>query len=860
MNQRNNNMETSNVMKTRELDLCVSCEICSAACPKGAVTMENKFGQFLPTVDDEKCTNCGLCLEICPGIDIDPFGLRHEKISDNTFDGPCLEGYTAYSNDPEIRKNSASGGLITNLITELIKDKEFDAAFILDFDKFDDKPARLKATDNINEILKAAKSKYIPASVYNIIKTLKKENGKKYIIVGTPCQIYGIKKFIKKFNISEENYLFLGLFCEKTLKFNILRYFEDNYGKSTEKLTKFDFKNKGKNGWPGDSKLYFDSGRNLFVDRKVRMQLKRFFQLNRCLFCFDKLNRLADISFGDCYIEGKGDFNGKSSVIVRTKKGREIFDKYSYLFTLEKESIEEIRKSQHLIDKKDNLEYAKIFIKEHSLYPDAISDYEIDSQAAKGLLKSQRNIKWGNNYNINKIKFNLFLTKCLKKVKRVRKFAIYGTMLALIIIRDFFIYPLTKKRNTKKKQNFNNVIIVGGELSNKGAQAMTFTVVDQVKRKFPNKNIYLFSVIDFDRDDKEKSIYKFNILPWDLKTKLWFLGFGGRLFKKNSKYGYLENHIKDVVKDVDFFIDISGYALSSQWGFLASVNYLLNIATAKKYSIPYYIFPQSIGPFNYSMKSKFFLYPLLNLYLKYPKKIFVREKEGIRSISKFTEKNIEKSYDIVLQSKGYNINNIYKDIHFKDIKIESNSVGIIPNLRVIERAKPDEIYSVYNSLINRLIDAEKRVYILRHSYEDLELCEKIKNCFPDTKCVRLIPDDLNAIELENIIKQFDFIIASRYHSIVHSYKNGVPALVIGWATKYFELLKNFDQLDYFFDGRDNIDIDEINNKLDKMIRNYKYEREKIINKMNILNKGNIFDMLFDSTKKDGIKRRKGGSV
>ena len=114
----------------------------------------------------------------------------------------------------------------------------------------------------------------------------------------------------------------------------------------------------------------------------------------------------------------------------------------------------------------------------------------------------------------------------------------------------------------------------------------------------------------------------------------------------------------------------------------------------------------------------------------------------------------------------------------------------------------------------------------------------------------MITDDLSAIELENIIKQFDFVIASRYHSIIHSYKNGIPALVIGWATKYFELLENFDQLDYFFDGRDSINIDEINKKLDKMIRNYKYERTKIINKMNILNKENIFDTVFGYTGKE----------
>jgi colanic acid/amylovoran biosynthesis protein len=106
----------------------------------------------------------------------------------------------------------------------------------------------------------------------------------------------------------------------------------------------------------------------------------------------------------------------------------------------------------------------------------------------------------------------------------------------------------------------------------------------------------------------------------------------------------------------------------------------------------------------------------------------------------------------------------------------------------------------------------------------------------------LIQDDLSAIELENIIRQFNFVIASRYHSIIHSYKNGIPALVIGWATKYFELLENFNQLDYFFDIRKSIDINKINNKLDNLIQNYKYEKEKIADKMKILIKENIFNI------------------
>ncbi len=430
-----------------------------------------------------------------------------------------------------------------------------------------------------------------------------------------------------------------------------------------------------------------------------------------------------------------------------------------------------------------------------------------------------------------------------------------GVAFASIVVEDIFIRRVCR---IEKEMTRKNIIIVGGQLFNKGAQAMTFTVVDQMKRKFPDKNIYLLSTVDFKRDEEEKIKYNFEILPWDFNTKLLFLGLKGKFFSRKSKYGYLYNVIHDVIREADFFIDISGYALSSSWGvpdylygprYLlnlkkyspSSISYLLNIATAIRYSIPYYILPQSLGPFNYPLKVRFFLYPLLNLYLKYPEKIFVREKEGVNSVSRFA-KNVEKSYDIVLLNKNYNIDNIYREkIPLKQINVESNSVGIIPNLRVIERSVHNDIYSIYIQIINTLINENKNIYLVRHSYEDLEICELIKSFFAENEKVTLIPDDLNAIELETIIKQFDFVIASRYHSIVHSYKNGVPALVIGWATKYFELMESFEQLDYFFDVRKKIDVEKIINKLNKMIYDYKNERKKIINEIeHIQNQENIW--------------------
>lgn len=413
--------------------------------------------------------------------------------------------------------------------------------------------------------------------------------------------------------------------------------------------------------------------------------------------------------------------------------------------------------------------------------------------------------------------------------------------LIIVILEDIFFFSWSRNRCIPKKIKTENIVIIGIELSNKGSQAMAFTVIDKLRNIFPDKTIYLFSEHDFNKKNEEKNNCKFIILPWNFEIKLKLLSLMSKLSEKNNKSNRMEDQLRRIVKKTEFFVDASGYALSSQWGPFWSVNYLLNLIVAKRFRIPYFIFPQSIGPFNYKFIYKVFLYFLMKLYLKFPRKIFVREKEGLKYLNKFTEENLERSCDIVLQNNGYNLSNIYnKEPCLKDIKVHSNSVGIIPNIRVIERVDTEKIYSVYHSLINKLIDNGKKVYILKHSLEDSGICEKIKSLFPDNTEIKLINDDLNAIEIESVIKQFDFIISSRYHSIIFAYKNGIPALVIGWATKYFELLQNFDQLEYFLDIRNNMYADDLNTKLNRLISSFKCESENIINKLDLLTKENIF--------------------
>ena len=51
-----------------------------------------------------------------------------------------------------------------------------------------------------------------------------------------------------------------------------------------------------------------------------------------------------------------------------------------------------------------------------------------------------------------------------------------------------------------------NIIVTGGELFNKGAQAMTFIAVSELRRRFPNHEIFLLSEMDFARPQAEKEI------------------------------------------------------------------------------------------------------------------------------------------------------------------------------------------------------------------------------------------------------------------------------------------------------------------------------------------------------------------
>ena len=385
------------------------------------------------------------------------------------------------------------------------------------------------------------------------------------------------------------------------------------------------------------------------------------------------------------------------------------------------------------------------------------------------------------------------------------------------------------------------ILITGGELFNKGAQSMTFITINEVRKRFPNHEVLLISDLDSKRSEKDKEQYNFRICP-DIFKFVYGSGIYSLVKRIDKK---LVKESKEILSRTDMIIDISGYALASTWSLGSTIYFLSKINTAKKYKIRYFIMPQSFGPFNYNI----IIRPVLNRFIKHTLSkadiICARENEGYNLLTeKFKLNNIRYSPDLVLSDIGLRKEDVYKNVS-KDIKIkiESNGVGIIPNMKNFKHGSKEEIVLLYEMSIKELLKQGNYIYLIRHSFEDIEACELIKSKFENNNRVIVLGEDYSCFDYQDMVKKLKFLIASRYHSIVHAYKNSIPCIALGWATKYHELLGLFMQDQYVFDVREGMNQESFLDKIELMNKNWQNESDKIRENLIKIQSSNIFDML-----------------
>jgi len=399
-----------------------------------------------------------------------------------------------------------------------------------------------------------------------------------------------------------------------------------------------------------------------------------------------------------------------------------------------------------------------------------------------------------------------------------------------------------------------NIIIIGGSFFNKGAEAMTYAVVDQLKQNHPDSNIVLFDYHPT-LTEEHKQRYAFEIVEltfphlFRLTRSVGIALSGSFIIKKNIKKLLGRGiHIKvdmkkivDILSNTELIVDISGYGLSAHYQpLIESLAYLMNIKLAQLFNIPYIILPQTLGHFKFSYLKGIFLTKSLLKYIHYPKYIFTREIKSFGFVREIRKANVFREPDIVLQTGKYNLENIFKTPPASLVQRENigdNYIVVIPNIRLTKITSEKIVMRIYSSVIKAALSFNRRVVILRHSMDDCHICNKLKSLYTQQDVI-LMNENYYPFELENIISNSEIVISSRYHGLVHAMENNVPVIAIGWADKYADIMKELGLEKYNVDVNKAVDA-LISDRIRELLRESNDVRAILHKKITAIQKNNI---------------------
>ena len=172
------------MIEIRDKKDCCGCSACVQKCPKQCISLkEDEEGFLYPVVEIETCIDCGLCEKVCP--------VLHQG-----EERKPLKIYAAKNQNEEIRKQSSSGGVFTLLAEEVIK--EGGVVFGARFDE--EWEVKHDFTETMEGLGAFRGSKYVQSRIEDNFQKVEAflKQGRKVLFSGTPCQVAGLKRFLRK--------------------------------------------------------------------------------------------------------------------------------------------------------------------------------------------------------------------------------------------------------------------------------------------------------------------------------------------------------------------------------------------------------------------------------------------------------------------------------------------------------------------------------------------------------------------------------------------------------------------------------------------------------------------------------------
>lgn len=305
-------------------DKCTGCMACLSACRTDSIIVSKDVCGFkYPLINQTTCVDCGLCYNVCPGnkplVKVFPIKSYAFVVKDEARLERVASGGAAYFISKQVLK---AGGRVYGCSGEDITH------------------VRHVYIDSVEELHKFCGSKYVQSDM-NLVGRLvlnDLKSGREVLFIGTPCQVAGIKNFVRK---DWPNLLTMDLVCHGVPSQQMLNENIESYKERFNDINLQSIQFRKKTSENQIFKIEYGFGFNthgsdrIFIPWSKDPYMSAFLcssNFRSCCYQCDYAysSRISDLTVSDYWglPKKQGFINGKgvSNILVNTAKGQEIVD------------------------------------------------------------------------------------------------------------------------------------------------------------------------------------------------------------------------------------------------------------------------------------------------------------------------------------------------------------------------------------------------------------------------------------------------------------------------------------------------------------------------------------------------------